>query len=195
MRHVILGISMAVISFLILAANVAISGRLVRQNELEQTLDAAARQAVEGLSKKEEYETEDSAQFLSEFLENFFVGIESDSDFTVSVAAANPQKGILSVRVEEDFMHINGKSGKVSSEKTVILEKYKLDKKQVFQITFKVSENIYKNYQLSEGVHLLAPGKPGESFLYWTDEQGNKMEDIAGMVADRDRMFYAVMNP
>lgn len=125
MKHVITGIMMSAIAFMVIAAVMVVSGRSIRKNELEKTLEHAAEQAMRSLSKSENQEMS-REEMIDIFLENMSMGIASDADVVVSIMKADPEKGILSVRAEEEFQNPLGKEETVQAESTIILEKYSL---------------------------------------------------------------------
>lgn len=126
MKHVINGIIMSAIAFIVIAVVMMVSGQSVRKNELEKALEHAAEQAIGSLVKEENKEIS-REEFIEIFIENLSMGIESDSEVVVSIMEADPEKGILSVRAEEEFKNPLGKVGKVQAERTVILEHYSLE--------------------------------------------------------------------
>lgn len=127
MKHVINGIIMSAIAFMVIAAVMIVSGQSVRKNELEKTVEHAAEQAIGSLNEKENEEIS-REEFIEIFMENLAMGIESDSEVVVSIMEADPEKGILSVRAVEEYRNPLGKAGTVQAERTVILENYSLAK-------------------------------------------------------------------
>ncbi len=123
MKHVINGIIMSAIAFMVIAAVMIVSGQSVRKNELEKTVEHAAEQAIGSLNEKEN-EKISREEFIEIFMENLAMGIKSDSEVVVSIMEADPEKGILSVRAVEEYRNPLGKAGTVQAERTVILEKY-----------------------------------------------------------------------
>ena len=122
MKNVINGIVMAMITFLVMAAVMVVSGRSIRKNELEKALEQATEQAVEQLNQKGSQRIS-REEFLEIFKENLLMGIESDSEVVVSIMAADPEKGILSVQAEENYQNPLGNQEKIKAQRTVILEK------------------------------------------------------------------------
>ena len=55
MKHVINGIMMSAIAFMVIAAVMIISGRSVRKNELEKALEHAAEQTIESVKVKPKF--------------------------------------------------------------------------------------------------------------------------------------------
>ncbi|WP_075718476.1 hypothetical protein [Roseburia sp. 499] len=190
MKHVINGIMMSAITFMVIAAVMIISGRSVRKNELEKALEHAAEQTIESVKVKQEITRE---EFIEMFKENLSMGIESDSEIVVSIMKAEPEKGILSVQAEEEYHNPLGNKEKVSAERTIILEKYRLEKKKRYTVVYKVGNVDYKVYTLTEGSVLPVPANPNENFICWLDETGRKVE-MDGTVVEYSRVFTAKMN-
>ena len=126
MKHVINGIIMSAIAFMVIAAVMIISGHSVRKNELEKAVEHAAEQTIESLRKKGEEISRE--EFVEIFIDNLSMGIRSDSEVVVSIMEADPEKGILSVGAVEEYQNPLGKAGKVETERTIILENYSVAK-------------------------------------------------------------------
>ena len=189
MKQIISGIIMTAIAFMVIISVMTISGRGIRKNELEKALEHAAEQAMKELEKQTDSEVS-REEMLETVLENLSMGLESDSEITVSVMAANPEKGILSVRAEGVFQNPLGKPDKVTVEKTLILESYHLEKKGMVTITYQVEGKSYKVYSLVTGSEIPVPVNPEEDFLGWMDENGMDV-NIENVTADSDRTFTA----
>lgn len=120
MKQTVYGIILAIIFIITLACNMTVSGRNVRQNELDQALNRAIKQAVETLVDS----AVSNEELAADLAEGILTGIESDADIKIDVIACDASKGILSVRTTAFYKHINGKKGTVTAERTVILEEY-----------------------------------------------------------------------
>lgn len=192
MKQVINGVVMTAITFMVIAAVMIASGRSVRKNELEKALEQAAEQAAEELIKKENQKItrEECIEMLNN---NLAMGIESDSVITVSIMAVDTEKGLISVRAEEEFQNPLGKVNRVRAERTLLLENYSMEKKETVTITYKVGKMVYKVYTLTEGSALPIPVNPEGNFVQWVDESGHAVE-LESMTADSDKIFAAQMN-
>lgn len=125
MRYTVLGVIMGILFVLFLSCNMTVSGRSLRQNELELSVDRAADQTVERM-KSEEYAQITQSELEAELVENILCSINSDSAIEVTIMECNMEQGILAVQVQASFQHPNGKTGTVSTEKTVLWEKHKI---------------------------------------------------------------------
>lgn len=193
MKHFIFAGVMAVISFLVLAAGMTVSGRSVRKNELQRVLDRAVEQTVEEFSlRKPKGGTQEL--FLDAFLKQLLQGIESDSEITVYVMGADREKGLLSVRAEEKFFHPGGIRTTVSADKTVVLEQFCLPEKRLLTVTYKIGKNVYKCYCLTEGSRLQVPDVPEGKVLYWTNKLGERQYAGEEVKISRDQVWEAVLD-
>lgn len=120
MKQTVYGIILAIIFIITLACNMTVSGRNVRQNELDQALNRGIKQAVETLVDS----AVSNEELAADLAEGILTGIESDADIKIDVIACDASKGILSVKATAFYKHINGKKGTVTAERTVILEEY-----------------------------------------------------------------------
>lgn len=125
MRYTILGTVMGLLFILFLSASMTISGRSVRQNELDQAVNRGVEQTVERI-KAEGYQPVSEAELVAELSGNILGSINSDSGIAVRVMECDMEKGILSIAVQADFKHPNGRAGTVSSEGTVLWEQYEI---------------------------------------------------------------------
>lgn len=121
MRYTVLGVLMGMLFILFLSCNMTISGRSVRQNELDQAVNRAVEQTAERM-KAEGYPVVSREELAAELSENILSSINSDSAIEIRILECDMEKGILSVQVMESFLHPNGEDGTVSAEGTVVWE-------------------------------------------------------------------------
>ena len=98
MKYVIKGGIMAAIAFMVIVAAMIISGRSVRKNELENTLEHATKQTVEYLKKNPQI---DRQEFVQYFKNNLEMGIESDSEIQKREFYQYMQKEIFKIVLEK----------------------------------------------------------------------------------------------
>lgn len=122
MKNIVTIISCALIGVITLAIVMSVSGRMNRSMEVKSNLSSAVEETVENLAGKK-YAVSDMEEYLADFSESLMDFIDTDSDITVQVAAADMEKGILAVKVTETFMHPNGRTGEVFYERVVIFNK------------------------------------------------------------------------
>lgn len=179
MKHTIYGISLAVIAVLVVAILLGVSGKSVRENEIETALNTAIEQALEQLREKESYEVGDSRGLIADFNQLLLQQVESNSEIQVEVLTADAKKGVLDVRITDTYRNILGQERKIVCRKSVILEEY-TEKKGYHTITFLADGKVYEQYSLYEGGKIVlpkAPKKSGKVFRYWA-KQGESQKCI-----------------
>ena len=180
MKHTVYGISLALLVVMVVAIVLGISGKNVRKNEMETSLNTAIEQSLERLRQEktyDSYETEAYQELITDFHRLLLAQIESDSELQVDILTADTKKGILDVRVTQRFRTILGKEKKAVCRKSVILEEYS-GKKGYHTVTFLVDGETYSRYSLYEGGRIIQPETPrkeGKVFCYWS-KQGEKKE-------------------
>lgn len=122
MKQIIFGVTAGMILVLFLGVIISIHGRTLRQDEAEQSLEAAMQSAMEQLAEERSYAFSDREEMIADFLEALLIQINSDSEVEVSILKADEKRGLLSVEVVETYRHINGEEGKVSARRTMILD-------------------------------------------------------------------------
>lgn len=122
MKNTVMGVVLTIICVLFLTAGMVISGRNVRQNELDRALNQAVEEAVEEILKEDDTKIESHSELAADVAEGILLVMESDGNIQIDVLKCDAEKGILSVRATAHYEHINGKPGTVSAERTVILE-------------------------------------------------------------------------
>lgn len=193
MKHIINGIGLFAMAVIVLATAMVLSGRTVRQNEVDRALDTAVEQTVAELQEEHTYTLDNREEFLADFVEGLLIKIESDSEIEVQVAGIDYEKGLLAIKVIEHFEHMNGKPGTVESERTVLLENYNIEEVENVTIIFRVNDTDYKVYTLAKNSRIPTPAVPDVNFIGWMDENG-AIVDIEYLTADSDKVFFAKMN-
>lgn len=169
MKHTIFGISLAAIALLAIAVSLGVSGKSVRANEMETSLNAAIEQSLEQLCIEKGSVAGDYQDMVADFNRLLLLQMESDSDIQVEILTADAQKGVLDVRITERYQNILGQEREAVCRKSVILEEY-AQKKSYHTVTFLVDGAIYDQYSLYEGGKIQfpeAPKKAGKTFHCW----------------------------
>lgn len=122
MKQLIFGVTAGMLLVLFLGVVIAVQGRTLRQDETEQSLGSAIQNVMEQLAEKKNYAFSDREELIADFLEALLIQINSDSDIEVTILKCRREKGLLSVEVVETYHHPNGKEGKVSARRTMILD-------------------------------------------------------------------------
>lgn len=115
-------IAFALIASIALLIMMSVMGRMNRSEELQRELSNTVESTLEHLMLEKTYGIADTQEFLADFMQALCYGLVTDSDVQVDVMGVDLEQGLLSVRVTECFKHPNGRDGKVSCERTVVLE-------------------------------------------------------------------------
>lgn len=195
MKHTIYGISLAVITMLVVAIVLGISGRNVRKNEMETSLNTAVEQSLEQLRNEKGYEIGSYQELIADFNQVLLLQMESDSDIQVNILTADVEKGILDVEITETYRNILGKEEQAVCRKSVVLEEYS-EKKVYHMVTFLVDGEVYARYSIYEGGKLVQPKKmpekEGARFCYWVRQGENRECELEEIVADGEIFLEAV---
>lgn len=163
----LIGILMA-FTLLILIFTTANIGN--RQQEVQSTLATAIEETVETMMQSNLYSINDQDEFVADFIESLSQHIESNAGIEVRVMAADEEKGLLSIKVIEHYKHLNGNDGQVSCDKTVIFNQTPEQEEPLHTVTFYLSGEVYKIYQITDGEPIILPNKKG---ITWKDDAGN----------------------
>lgn len=200
MKHT--GIFLTILVGLIICVAIVFSfaDRSNRKTEAENGLRNAIENAVENLSdSKKDYTVANADEYVADFIEQLLLELDSNSDVSIEILEADYQRNLLSVEVTETFTYINGKTGTVTCEKTIIMDQPVPDESLLYTISYYLTEEsgedaLYKEYQVSEGtVALSAPQDPvqeGKEFDAWVDASGQEV-DLSRLTADQDYSFFA----
>lgn len=113
----------------------AIEGKTTRQNELDANLSSAMDRSMEIMTVDKKYDIENNEQLIADFIQNFLVRLNSNSDVTIDILGVDAEKGLLSVRATETFPSLFGESS-VSATRTIILDDYENTEEEYFEVTF-----------------------------------------------------------
>lgn len=175
MKNAVMILISAIIGVLTLAIAMTVDGRMNRSMEITGNLPSAVEETVEIMAVNTKYSINNVNEYIADLTENLASVLDTDSNIRVEVLKQDKEKGVLSVRVTEEFKHPNGQAGTVDCERTVILNKVEEDEPGVFQVTFYVGDRIYKKYSVLAGDLIGAPANPqidGMNFTGWQDING-----------------------
>ncbi|MBO5069262.1 MAG: hypothetical protein J6C37_02720 [Roseburia sp.] len=185
----------------------AISGRMNRSVELQSNLSTAVETAISqmtveetasGMTIEEELQS-DEEMVIAECIEYLVTALDTDSDVQVDVMQSDTKKGVLAIRVTENFKHPNRKDGTVRCDRIAIWDRTSETEAEQYEVKFyrtkadMVSEeNCYKAYTVREGDRIAAPATPGEEgavFLGWRDSN-DYVADFSEPV-EQNQAYYA----
>lgn len=193
MKHTVYGIALAFVAVLIIAAVMTVSGRDVRENEMDKALNTAVEQSLEQLKEEGGYEVADYQELIADFNQAMLLHISSDSDIKAEILTADLERGVLDVQITETYKTTSGKVKQSSCRKTVILEEY-ADKKPYHTVTFQADGEVYAKYSLYEESLIVSPPEPeksGHIFKHWKKSGSGEILNPE-MKAEEDMEFEAV---
>lgn len=198
MKSFVMMMISAILGGIALMIVMTIDGRSNRSMELQSNLPSAVEETVEIMSVDQKYNINNPNEYLADFVENLSVLLDSDSGIRVDVLSTDTDKGLLSIRVTEEFKHPNGKAGTVECERTVILNKLEEPETETYTVRFRLAPNTqksYKSYRVMAGDILTVPTEPkveGRTFAGWEDENGYLADFSQPVTQDLD--YYALWN-
>lgn len=201
MKIVVRGILLTCIGAAVMLIIMTLTGRMNRSMELKSNLPSAVEETVENLAVEQKYNIGNTNEYLADFVENLSRILDSDCDLRVEILSTDEEKGLLSVRVTEEFLHPNGKPGTVECERTVILNKLYKPEPKKYTVKFYASKTdigageCYKTCQVQEGDVLTTPAAPqmeGKTFIGWKDSN-DYIADFSAPVI-QDLVYYADWN-
>lgn len=199
MKNIVTMIVTAILGAVTLSIIMAVSGRMNRSMEIKSSLPSVIEQTVDNMSVSKKYRMNHRAEYVSDFIENLSVTLDSEADIAVEIRKADSEMGVLSIRVTEEFQHPNGKKGIADCERTVILSQTEDPEQKSYQVRFYMTredmladKNCYKKCIIYEGEQvpfLLDTNVDGKIFAGWKD-MNDYMADFS-VPADQDMVYYA----
>ena len=179
MKNIILIFTYVIIGALTLGIIVSAMGREARNVELQSNLSNAVEESLANAMEKKNYTIADQNEFLADVTENITEVLDTNSTVDVKVMKVDLNKGLLSLRVVESFNYVNGKTGSVKCDRTVVFDKRGQDDEDKYDVYYYISaddDRPYKRYTLLKGDTILIPKEPsraGYTFEGWKDADGN----------------------
>lgn len=195
MKHAVYGVMLGLIFILFIAIGATVQGRAVRDDEAEETLAKAVEATANVLfSGNKIYTIENNQEFVADFLKELSLQLGSDSQVFVDVVKADYDKGVLSIKITENYKHPNGNEGVVESYKTVIYDKKTLEDAETVLVSFyRTKEDMenggeaFKTSRIVSGDTVFAPEGPKHpenpshfGFWHWKGTDGSVF-DADGM--------------
>lgn len=196
MKYVWITIVSAVVATLIIVSIMLISNKSQRETELNNAVNSASKEALESVfleyssfASKEEGDNALKERFEQKLKEKIINGNEIDKDNNLNIEIeyknVDSKEGILSATVKEQYTHVGGGIGTITSEVTVLVDE-ELSKKQ-YNLSYMVNGRLYRNYMLNEGEEVIIPPL---NCSYWKDENGEKLKNDD--VVTKDKTYEAV---
>lgn len=179
MKNIILIFTYVVIGALTLGIIVSAMGREARNVELQSNLSNAVEESLANAMEEKNYTIADQNEFLADVTENITEALDTNSTVDVKVMKVDLNKGLLSMRVVESFNYVNGKTGSVKCDRTVVFDKRGQDDEDKYDVYYYINaddDRPYKRYTLLKGDTVQIPKEPsraGYTFEGWKDADGN----------------------
>lgn len=179
----------------------ALQGRANRSMEINSNLSSVVEETVENMVLDEKYTINNYDEFIADFTSELSPKLDTDSIIMIKVLNADMEKGILSVRVIEEYSHPNGNKGTVECERTLILNKLPETTEETYTVRFflkkedMISGRPYKVCQVHSGDVVPIPADPSSAeaaFAGWfapNDYAADFSVPVTG-----DLIYYAVWN-
>lgn len=209
MKHMVFGVLSGGIVILFVVMLLTIQHKNVRKEELEQSLTEAMETTLQMVQADvvRDYTSEDMRTLL---IRNLVPQMNSDSELTVRMLAADAEKGLLSVEVEEYFSYPGGKMGSIKCCRTILTdddgdgEETEKGEKEVAMQTvifyrsreeMEQGKSYYKKLEIQKGDYCTSPAEPvcddlKKKFLEWRDSK-DYLADFTQCV-EENQTYYAV---
>lgn len=120
MKIVVRSVVLTLIGAVVLLILMTVTGRMNRSMEVRSDISGVTENTVENGIISQTYSIHNEQEYISDFIENLSYLLDTNSDIVVNIEKTDMQKGLLSVKVTEEFEHPNGKIGTVSEERISI---------------------------------------------------------------------------
>ena len=196
MKNVVYGFGMSVISFLILMIILTTSGRMMRENEIRESLANAVDNAVENCMETNTYEISDRKQFISDVMENLTYQYHSTSEkVRIAVSKADEKEGLLFIKATAYYKNPIGNIGSVEYSKKYLYTTKTRD--EGYTINYMIDQDtLYRTFVAKKKDTYPVPDDPtenGKVFIHWVDAEGNvyiKGQSFPATVED-SKTYYA----
>lgn len=197
MKHGVWGFFMAFIALVIILIIITVSGRMTRSTEATSTLSEAVEQSVNSVMHDKTYTISDKDEFVADVMQNLLNSYENNADITIKVATADKEKGLLGIKVIEEFRKANGQVTKEEYDKVVLLETD--EGESTYTISYLTEDgSIFQKLSVNGGENLIIPRMNPEGYTKWAklNKDGSQTimtnEEIKTMTAGEDLSFIAV---
>lgn len=202
MKIVVRSVTLTLISAVVLLILMAVMGRMNRSTEINSNLSSVMEETLQNMVVDPKYTISNRDEYIADFTEQISALMDTDSDIRVEIEKADKERGMLAVKVTEEFEHPNGNQGTTANDRTVILNKLEEDEPGEFTVKFYLSKedmnadiSCYKTYHLNEGDTVPVPSSPqkeGAVFSLWKDNS-DYIADFTVPV-EQDMVYYAAWN-
>lgn len=199
MKNVVYGVGTSVIVFLLLLIITTTSSRMMRENELRESLANAVDNAVENCMETNTYDIGDREQFISDVMQNLTYQYHSTSEkVRIAVSKADEKKGLLFIKATAFYKNPIGNTGSVEYSKKYLYATKESDEN--YAINYMLDQDtVYRSFSARKTDTYPVPDDPkenGKVFIHWTDADGNvfvKGQSFPATVED-SKTYYAVFS-
>lgn len=199
MKTSVFGIGLMYISVIVIIIILTITGRTNRQSEVNNSLQISVEAAVADTLNDRTYTVNDSQGLVSDILQSLESTIgTTNGSIQAKIDKVDKEKGIAFLTVTESYSNPNGKPGKVSYTKKIVMDQHEahddaadpLTHEASFYVDGKIYETVVlkKEFQIGK---IKDPVKKGKVFLGWSLD-GRNVADLSNLTMDQDYTFYAV---
>lgn len=203
MKNIVMMMTSAAVGVLIVISIMAVMGRVNHAVEIQSQLSSITEMTVSNAMAKENAGKIQKEEYLADAVQQLAMTLETKADVEIKVAGAEPEKGVLGLKITEYFKHPNERVGTVNSSRTVIYNQPALpEETKICEVTFFLSreemqqnKNYYKKLSLCQGDAAFTPTQPqnaGKAFVAWVDCNGY-IADFSQPVTE-DLVYYAEWN-
>lgn len=204
MKQAVLGTVVLSITLIVASILFSLDSRSIRQQEIENALEEALKSCAESIWVNSTYAAQTEDEFAADLIQTITTQIESDSAVSIRILDLDNEKGIVSAEAVLKYKYPNGKTGTVSTVKTVIMEKNVFnpdaDIKQTYTVAFYLpdvpEDELYKQYKVLENAACIVPENPeieGKTFVRWQTADGTEVNPSTLQVVS-DVSLFAVFN-
>ena len=119
MRYILYGTTCFLLCIFFLQLILCVDARSAREDELKLAVRSAMKSTLAAVMEDRVENEQDMKEYFQSHLEEL---ITSTSDTKIRFLEAQPEKGILSVRVEESFRYPLGKKGSLTEKQTAVID-------------------------------------------------------------------------
>lgn len=179
----------------------ALQGRTNRSMEINSNLSSVIEETVEIMILDEKYTISNYDEFIADFASELSEKLDTESNIIIKVLNADIERGLLSIKVIEEYSHPNGKKGTVECERNVILNKVNEDAPETHTVKFFLkkedidNDRPYKVCQVHSGDVVSIPAEPTSveaAFAGWLDP--NDYAADFSVPVTGDLIYYAAWN-
>lgn len=203
MKQAVLGTVVLSITLIVASILFSLDSRSIRQQEIENALEEALKSCAD-IWADSTYTAQTEDEFAADLIQTITTQIESDSAVSIRILDLDNEKGIVSAEAVLKYKYPNGKTGTVSTVKTVIMEKNVFnpdaEERKTYTVAFYLpdvpEDELYKQYKVLENAACIVPKNPkieGKTFVRWQTADGTEVNPSTLQVVS-DVSLFAVFN-